>query len=162
MTNLDKNEEVFNNQLARVLSGIPCTDKLLLIRDFIARIGRDSDKWPLVMGKHGIGKCNSNGELLQTLCSELPTHALMRLQPSMRWLEQSPAWKMAKHLEEMNSCWSMEARRRQSVQKTALTNRQCLGGGFCTTSMEGCQHCCHLQERWSIRLDISEQSLFFR
>ena len=24
---------------------------------------------------------------------------------------------------------------------------QCLGGGFCTTSMEGCQHCKHLQER---------------
>ena len=24
---------------------------------------------------------------------------------------------------------------------------QCLGSGFCTTSMEGCQHCDHLQER---------------
>ena len=24
---------------------------------------------------------------------------------------------------------------------------QCLGGGFCTTSMEGCQHYNHLQER---------------
>ena len=29
---------------------------------------------------------------------------------------------------------------------------QCLGGGFCTTSMEGCQHCNHLQERCSNRL----------
>ena len=42
---------------------------------------------------------------------------------------------------------SMEARRRQSVQQTAPTNHQCLGGGFCTTSMEGCQHYNHLQER---------------
>ena len=62
MTNPDENKEAFYNQLTSVLRGIPHTDKLLLIGDFNARIGRDNDKWPLVMGKHGIGKCNSNGE----------------------------------------------------------------------------------------------------
>ena len=35
MTNPDENKEAFYNQLASVLSGIPRTDKLLLIRDFI-------------------------------------------------------------------------------------------------------------------------------
>ena len=70
MTNPDENKEAFYNQLASVLSGIPRTDKLLLIGDFNARIGKDNDKWPLVMAKHGIGKCNSNGELLLALCSE--------------------------------------------------------------------------------------------
>ena len=71
MTNPDENKEAFYNQLANVFSGgIPHTDKLLLIGDFNARIGRDNGKWPLVMGKHGIWKRNSNGELLLALCSE--------------------------------------------------------------------------------------------
>ncbi|KAK2189514.1 hypothetical protein NP493_103g00016 [Ridgeia piscesae] len=69
MTNPDEYKEASYNQLASVLSGIPCRDKLLLIGDFKARIGRENDKWPLVMGKHGIGKCNSNGELLLALSS---------------------------------------------------------------------------------------------
>ncbi|KAK2157640.1 hypothetical protein NP493_1861g00041 [Ridgeia piscesae] len=70
MTNPDENKEAVYNQLTSVLSGIPHTDKLLLIGDFIARIGRENDKWPMVMGKHGIEKCNFNGELLLALCSE--------------------------------------------------------------------------------------------
>ena len=61
VTNPDKNKEAFFNQVASVLSGIPRTDKLLLIGDFNARRGRDNDKCPLVIGKHRIGKYNSNG-----------------------------------------------------------------------------------------------------
>ena len=53
-----------------MLSGIHRTDELLLIGDFNARIGREKYKWPLVMDKHGIRKCNSNGELLLAVCSE--------------------------------------------------------------------------------------------
>ena len=44
MTNPDKNKEALYNHLASVLSGIPHTDKLLLIGDLNARIGRDNDK----------------------------------------------------------------------------------------------------------------------
>ena len=65
MTNPEENKEAFYNQLASVLSGISRTDKLLLIGDFNARIGRDNDKWPLVMGKHGIGNATP-----MALCSE--------------------------------------------------------------------------------------------
>ena len=49
MTHPDEIKKAFYNQLASVLSGIPCTDKLLLIGDFNARIGRYNEKWPLVM-----------------------------------------------------------------------------------------------------------------
>ena len=68
LTNPDENKVAF--QLGSVVSGIPRIDKLLLIGHFNARIGRQNNKWPLVMGKHGIGKCNSSGELLLALCSE--------------------------------------------------------------------------------------------
>ena len=48
----------------------------------------------------------------------------MRFQLLMTWLKQL-----------LNSCRSMETRRSQHVQQTASTNHQCLGGGFCTTSI---------------------------
>ena len=70
MTNPEENKETFYSHLKSTLRNIPSTDKLLLIGDFNARIGRENDKWPSALGKYGIGKCNSNGELLLALCTE--------------------------------------------------------------------------------------------
>ena len=67
MTNPEENKETFYSQLKGTPRNISSTDKLLLIGDFNARIGRENDKWPSAMGKYGIGKCNSNGELLLAL-----------------------------------------------------------------------------------------------
>ena len=70
MTNPEENKETFYSQLKGTLRNIASTDKLLLIGDFNAMIGRENDKWPSALGKNGIGKCNSNGELLLALCTE--------------------------------------------------------------------------------------------
>ena len=70
MTNPEENKETFYSQLKGTLRNIPSTDKLLLIGDFNSRIGRENDKWPSALDKYGIGKCNSNGELLLALCTE--------------------------------------------------------------------------------------------
>jgi hypothetical protein len=44
ITHPDENKDAVYNQLTRLLSGIPRTDKLLRIGDFNAMLGRDNDK----------------------------------------------------------------------------------------------------------------------
>ena len=70
MTNPERNNKTFYSQQKGTLRNIPSTDKLLLIGYFYTRIGRENDKWPSALGKYGIGKCNSIGELLLTVCTE--------------------------------------------------------------------------------------------
>ena len=55
MTNPEENKETFYSQLKGTLRNIPSTDKLLLIGDSNAMIGRENDKWPLALGKYGSG-----------------------------------------------------------------------------------------------------------
>ena len=66
----EENKVTFYSKLKGTLRNIPSTDKLKLIGDFISIIGRENDKWLSALGKYGIGKCNSNGELLLALYTE--------------------------------------------------------------------------------------------
>ena len=66
----DEVKEQFYDQLNKTLDKIPPTDKLLLLGDFNARVGTDSEGWEGVIGKHGVGGENSNGTSLLSLCSQ--------------------------------------------------------------------------------------------
>ena len=66
----DERKEEFYEALDRTMVSIAKDDKVILLGDFNARVGRADHIWPRVIGKQGMGKMNSNGLRLLSLCSE--------------------------------------------------------------------------------------------
>ena len=64
MTNPDEVKDKFYEDLNALISNVPTNDKLIILGDFNARVGCDSESWDGTIGKHGVGKCNSSGLLL--------------------------------------------------------------------------------------------------
>ncbi|XP_048485578.1 uncharacterized protein LOC105392632 [Plutella xylostella] len=70
---LDKSDDVkdkFYEELSQCLDSINAREQVLLLGDFNARVGRDYEAWPGVLGRHGVGNMNSNGQLLLSLCAQ--------------------------------------------------------------------------------------------
>ena len=64
----DEDKEKLYSELRAVMGTVPKTDKLIILGDFNARVGADWSAWDGVLGRHGVGQCNSNGQLLLELC----------------------------------------------------------------------------------------------
>ena len=82
MTNPDEIKEKFYEDLDNLLKTIPSQDKLFVLGDFNARVGTDFQTWKGIIGRNGVGKCNSNGLLLLKMCAEhqlLITNTIYRL-----------------------------------------------------------------------------------
>ena len=62
-------KEKFYHQLDDKVKETPTNDALYLLGDFNARVGAEDTLWPSVLGKHGIGKTNDNGQRLLEFCS---------------------------------------------------------------------------------------------
>lgn len=65
----ERNDE-FNGELGRISTSIGKDDKRILLGDFNARVRMAEHLWPKVIGKEGMGKMNSSGLRLLSLCSE--------------------------------------------------------------------------------------------
>ena len=63
-TNPYEIKDKFYEYLNTVIGATPGSDKLIILRNYNARVECDSGAWEGVIGKHGVGKCNSNGLLL--------------------------------------------------------------------------------------------------
>ncbi|XP_052747366.1 uncharacterized protein LOC128199913 [Bicyclus anynana] len=82
---LDKPIEIrekFYEDLTRYVQSIRSREQMIILGDFNARVGKDYTAWPKVLGRHGVGNINSNGQLLLSFCAEFDlaiTNTMFRL-----------------------------------------------------------------------------------
>ena len=65
-----KQHDEFFDKLEARIKATPKRQHLIMLGDFNARVGRDADNWPGVIGPYDLKKVNTNGEQLRDLCSE--------------------------------------------------------------------------------------------
>lgn len=125
MTNPDETKDKFYEDLNAVIATVPNADKLIILGDFNARVGRDSVSWEEVIGKHGVGNCNSNGLLLLQTCAEhglLITNTVFKLPTRNRttWMHpRSKHWHLIDYV-------IVRKRDRQDVRVTkAMCGAEC-------------------------------------
>ncbi|XP_013414021.1 craniofacial development protein 2-like [Lingula anatina] len=70
MTNPDEIKEKFYVDIDATINSVSNTDKLFILGDLNARVGSDLTTWEGVVGKHGIGNCNTNRLMLLQTCAE--------------------------------------------------------------------------------------------
>ena len=68
LTNSDEAKEKFYED--QLLMSASLNDKLLIMGDFNARVGKYQASWKRILGSHGVGKMNSNGLFLLSKCAE--------------------------------------------------------------------------------------------
>ncbi|XP_069776228.1 craniofacial development protein 2-like isoform X2 [Narcine bancroftii] len=97
-------KDKFYTDLCNLIQRTPTADKVVILGDFNARVGKDSETWPGILGKHGVGKCNDNGRLLLELCAEqrlVITNTLFQQRDSLKttWMHpRSKHWHLLDYI----------------------------------------------------------------
>ena len=65
----DEVKNDFYQLLEQEIEKVPRTERIIILGDFNARVGRAFDSWNGILGKHGVGNMNDNGQLVMELCA---------------------------------------------------------------------------------------------
>ncbi|XP_076069222.1 uncharacterized protein LOC143041277 [Oratosquilla oratoria] len=98
----DEDKATFYTQLDHTIQAVPANDKLVVLGDFNARVGKDHHLWEGIIGHHGIGNCNANGQLLLGLCAE---HELIVTNTLFRARNKNDI-RITRSMPEADDCWT--------------------------------------------------------
>jgi hypothetical protein len=68
LTSAEDAKDKFYQELDNAVNAIPKSDCIYIL-DLNARVGSDSDSWPIFLGKFNIGRMNENGQRLLEFCT---------------------------------------------------------------------------------------------
>ncbi|KAJ7413320.1 hypothetical protein BTVI_43795 [Pitangus sulphuratus] len=91
-------KDKFYINLCRLTQKVSTDDKIIILGDFNARVGKNSEAWKRVLGKYGVGNCNDNRLFLLEFCVEHQltiTNTIFQQKDSLKttWMHtQSKHW----------------------------------------------------------------------
>ncbi|KYO21405.1 hypothetical protein Y1Q_0001621 [Alligator mississippiensis] len=65
----DEEKDNFYQQLKELIGRIPWKKPILVLGDVNAKVGSKAEIWPWILGRHGIGRMNDNGQRVLELCA---------------------------------------------------------------------------------------------
>ena len=133
-------KEAFYGDLHTVITCIDPKDKLIILGDFNARVGRDSQLWKGVLGRYGLGNCNNNGRLLLQFGSQHQltiTNTLLQQQDPFKttWrLPRSKHWHLLDYILVHQRCRAHQSHAQRRLLHRPQTCEACIH--FQATSQE--------------------------
>ena len=118
-------KDSFYELLDSAINQTPREDKLILLGDFNARVGREYHIWGGVIGHHGVGNMNSNGLRLLSLCSEhnlviTNTHFQLKNKHKTSWMHPR-----SKHWHLLDYVIIKKRDQQDAVQTRAMRGAEC-------------------------------------